>query len=218
VADSAVAATCTTAGKTAGSHCSVCKAVITAQKAVPAKGHTLVADPAVAATCTAAGKTAGSHCSVCKAVITAQKAVAATGHNWDDGKITKTTSTKYTVTYTCKTCKDTKKESKSKEKNPIAPKSKSKNYREKDFSKAKTVSAKDAFGVIKADGSGKITYKLVKKGTSSKPFKINSSGKVTIKAGTKAGTYKLQVKITAAGDKTHKKMSKTVIFTIRVKK
>lgn len=39
VTDKAVPATCTTAGKTAGSHCSVCNAVITAQKAVPAKGH-----------------------------------------------------------------------------------------------------------------------------------------------------------------------------------
>ncbi len=39
VADKAVTATCTTAGKTAGSHCSVCNAVITAQKAVLATGH-----------------------------------------------------------------------------------------------------------------------------------------------------------------------------------
>ena len=39
VTDKAVAATCTTAGKTAGSHCSVCNTVITAQKAVPATGH-----------------------------------------------------------------------------------------------------------------------------------------------------------------------------------
>ena len=35
----AVAATCTTAGKIAGKQCSVCKEVITAQKAIPAKGH-----------------------------------------------------------------------------------------------------------------------------------------------------------------------------------
>lgn len=39
VPDAAVAATCTAAGKTAGSHCSICNAVSKAQTAVPAKGH-----------------------------------------------------------------------------------------------------------------------------------------------------------------------------------
>ncbi len=39
VADPAVAATCTTAGKTAGSHCSVCNTVLTAQTTVAALGH-----------------------------------------------------------------------------------------------------------------------------------------------------------------------------------
>jgi hypothetical protein len=39
VVDEAVAATCTTDGKTEGSHCSVCNAVIKAQETVPALGH-----------------------------------------------------------------------------------------------------------------------------------------------------------------------------------
>jgi hypothetical protein len=39
VTDKAVAATCTTAGKTEGSHCSVCNAVIKAQTTIPATGH-----------------------------------------------------------------------------------------------------------------------------------------------------------------------------------
>lgn len=39
VEDAAIAATCTTAGKTAGSHCSVCNAVIKAQEEIPAAGH-----------------------------------------------------------------------------------------------------------------------------------------------------------------------------------
>ena len=39
VTDKAVAATCTQSGKTQGSHCSVCGAVITAQKTIAAKGH-----------------------------------------------------------------------------------------------------------------------------------------------------------------------------------
>ena len=80
VTDKAVAATCTADGKTEGSHCSVCNAVIKAQETVPATGHTAVVDKAVAATCTADGKTEGSHCSVCNTVIKAQEAVKATGH------------------------------------------------------------------------------------------------------------------------------------------
>ena len=54
VADAAVAPTCTTAGKTAGKHCSVCNTVLEAQNEVPATGHTytaVVTDP----TCTENG-------------------------------------------------------------------------------------------------------------------------------------------------------------------
>ena len=80
VTDPAVAATCTTAGKTAGSHCSVCNKVITAQTTVAAKGHTKVTIPAVAATCTKTGLTAGVKCSVCNTVLTKQETVAAKGH------------------------------------------------------------------------------------------------------------------------------------------
>ena len=80
VLDPAVAATCTTAGKTEGVHCSTCLEVIKEQTVVPALGHTEVVDAAVAATCTTAGKTAGSHCSVCGTVIKAQEFVAAKGH------------------------------------------------------------------------------------------------------------------------------------------
>ena len=80
VVDKAVAATCTTAGKTQGKHCSVCNTVLTAQTTIPAKGHTEVVDKAVAATCTTAGKTQGKHCSVCNTVLTAQTTIPAKGH------------------------------------------------------------------------------------------------------------------------------------------
>ena len=42
VPDPAVAATCTTPGHTEGSHCSICGAVITAQKSLPATGHNYI--------------------------------------------------------------------------------------------------------------------------------------------------------------------------------
>ena len=80
VADAAVEATCTTEGKTAGSHCSVCSTVITAQETVAAFGHTEVVDEAVEPTCTETGLTEGKHCSVCETVLVAQETVAATGH------------------------------------------------------------------------------------------------------------------------------------------
>ena len=80
VEDAAVPATCNSTGLTAGSHCSACGTVITAQEVVPALEHTVVIDAAVTATCTTAGKTEGSHCSACGTVIVAQTEIPAPGH------------------------------------------------------------------------------------------------------------------------------------------
>lgn len=82
VIDEAVAATCTEPGKTEGKHCSVCNAILIAQKEVPANGHTEVTDEAVAATCTTSGMTEGKHCSVCNAVLVAQEEIPALNHAW----------------------------------------------------------------------------------------------------------------------------------------
>ena len=68
VTDAAVAATCEAAGKSAGSHCSVCGTVLTAQTEIPAKGHVwdagvVTTEPTAAAegvrtcTCSVCGKT-----------------------------------------------------------------------------------------------------------------------------------------------------------------
>ena len=80
VIDAAVAPTCTTTGLTQGSHCSVCKEILTAQTVIPATGHTVVVDAAVAATCTATGLTSGKHCSVCGTVIVEQHTVPMIDH------------------------------------------------------------------------------------------------------------------------------------------
>ena len=74
------AATCTAAGKTDGTHCSVCNEILKAQDVIPAKGHTAVTDKGTAATCTTEGKTDGSHCSVCNAVIKAQETIPVKEH------------------------------------------------------------------------------------------------------------------------------------------
>ncbi len=69
VADAAVAATCTAAGKTEGKHCSVCHTVLVAQEVIPAghKADSVVFENVVAATRTAAGSyDSVVYCSVCR--------------------------------------------------------------------------------------------------------------------------------------------------------
>ena len=73
-------ATCTEAGHTAGTKCSVCDAILSGMEEIPATGHTEVVDAAVAATCTKTGLTEGKHCSVCNTVLVAQKEIPAKGH------------------------------------------------------------------------------------------------------------------------------------------
>ena len=80
VEEPAVAPTCEQSGRTEGSHCAVCGAVLSAAEVVPATGHTPVTDAAVAPTCTQKGRTEGSHCAVCGAVLSAAEVVPATGH------------------------------------------------------------------------------------------------------------------------------------------
>ncbi len=126
VTDPAVAATCTEAGKTEGSRCSVCNAALTAQQEIPALGHDFAG---------AWLSDAGGHwhkCSRCD--VTDEKAAhtypdntpcdaaatcivcgyekAAGEHTWDEGKVT-TAATCTAVgakTFTCSVCKQTKTE------------------------------------------------------------------------------------------------------------
>ena len=78
-----VPATCTTGGKTEGSQCSVCGAILNAQADLPPTGHTAVVIPAVPATCTEGGKTEGSQCSVCGTILNAQADTPALGHDYE---------------------------------------------------------------------------------------------------------------------------------------
>ena len=110
VKDAAVAATCEKAGKTEGSHCSVCGKVIKAQKEVPVLGHNWDAGKITkAATCTETGVKTYT-CTRCQKTKTEE--IKATGHNWDAGKITKAATCTETgvKTYTCTRCQKTKTE------------------------------------------------------------------------------------------------------------
>ncbi len=75
IVDTRIEPTCTEAGLTEGSYCSVCGEVLSSPTVIPAKGHTVVIDPAIDATYFNPGKTRGSHCSECGIVLVAQEPV-----------------------------------------------------------------------------------------------------------------------------------------------
>ena len=99
-------ATCTEAGHTAGTKCSVCDAILSGMEEIPATGHTEVIDAAKAPTCTEPGKTEGKHCSVCNAIIVAQTEIPATGHTEKTvvGKPATCTETGLTDGISCSVC------------------------------------------------------------------------------------------------------------------
>lgn len=84
------------------------------------------------------------------------------------------------------------------------------------FSKVKKAkqTVKKAITVKKAKGA--VTYAKVSKG-SSKALTISKKGVITVKKGTKKGTYKIKVKVTAKGNKTYSAITKTVTVKIKVK-
>ena len=85
VTDAAVAATCTTTGKTEGSHCSVCNTVLVAQTTTAALGHSYKS-VVTAPTCTAKGYTTYT-CSTCGNSYK-DNYIAALGHNYGDWTVT----------------------------------------------------------------------------------------------------------------------------------
>lgn len=81
-------------------------------------------------------------------------------------------------------------------------------------SKKQTVAAPLKF---KKKAVGKVTYARVAKG-SAKCLTVNKkNGKVIVAKGTKKGTYKVKVKVTAAGNGNYKKASKTIACEVVVK-
>lgn len=79
--DAAVAATCTTAGKTAGSHCLVCNTIIKAQEEIPATGHSFGKwEKVKAPTCMGRGSVKHA-CDICGYIEI--KDIAANGHVWN---------------------------------------------------------------------------------------------------------------------------------------
>ena len=102
--------------------------------------------------------------------------------------------------------------------NPMKVKGKTVTIRYKKIS-GKTLYIKRTKAIKLSKAKGKVTYKLlsVTKKKFKKYFKVNAkNGKVIVSKGLPEGTYKVKVKVTAAGNKTYKKLSKTVKITVKV--
>ena len=80
------------------------------------------------------------------------------------------------------------------------------------IAKKKTIGRAKAFSVTKAQG--KVTFAKVK---GNKKITVSSTGKVVVKKGLKKGTYKVTVKVSAAGNGDYLAGSKTVALKVRVK-
>ena len=78
--------------------------------------------------------------------------------------------------------------------------------------KAVTIKATSAYKITSAKGTR--TFVKVK---GSKKLTVAKNGKITVKKKTKKGTYKVVVRVKAAGTANYKSVSKTVNVTVRVK-
>ena len=119
-------------------------------------------------------------------------------------------------TFTCTVCGATKTETIAKcakYANPISAKGKTATVKLANLKKKnQTILQKNAFAISKAQG--KVTFK---KASGNKKITVVKSGKITVKKGLKKGTYKVKVKVTAAGNANYKALAKTVTVVIKVK-
>jgi hypothetical protein len=190
-------------------------ASITFSPATPAHTHSYSWVVTKAATCTTAG-TKAYKCSCGN--VSKTETIAATGHSWNAGTVTKAAT--YTATgvktYTCTKCKATKTETiakKKKKANTITVSAKKATFK---YSKLKkknqTLKVEKFLKVTKAKGT--VTYK---KTDGNKKITIDKkSGKLTVKKGLKKGTYKVKIKVTAAGTTSYKSGYKTVTVKVVV--
>ncbi len=100
---------------------------------------------------------------------------------------------------------------KSKKSNTIKAMAKTKTVKAKKVKSSK-VKVKNTVTVKSAQGN--VTYKKL---SGSKHLTISKSGVVTVSKGTKKGTYKMKVQVTAKGNSSYKKGSRTVTVKVKVK-
>ena len=102
----------------------------------------------------------------------------------------------------------------SKAANPMTAKVKAKSVK---YAKVKKKAQVVKGAIVVSKAQGKVTYTVVAKGSSKKLSFDKKTGKITVKKGTKKGTYKIKVKIAAAGNGNYNKATKTVTASIKVK-
>lgn len=84
-------------------------------------------------------------------------------------------------------------------------------------SKVRKKAYKTASNVSVSGAQGKLAYTNVSTDKKAKKFLVEAkTGKVTVPKGTKRGTYKIKVRVSAAGDATHKSGAKVVSYSIKV--
>ncbi len=104
VIDKAVEPTCTEAGLTAGTHCSVCEKVLTTQEVIPANGHSYN-DVVTAPTCKDGGYTTHT-CTICGDSYIDSYTEKAESHSYTEKIVAPTCISKGFTLYTCTRCGD----------------------------------------------------------------------------------------------------------------
>ncbi len=99
----------------------------------------------------------------------------------------------------------------SKKANTITVKAKTKSVK---YNKTKKSSVKIKNAITVTNAKGSVSYKKL---SGSKKLSISKNGTITVKKGTKKGTYKIKVKVTAKGNSSYKAKSKTVTVKVKVK-
>lgn len=101
--------------------------------------------------------------------------------------------------------------------NPLSAKAKKLTLKYGNVKKKKQTAASEKVFTI-SDAQGDVTYKVsAYDSKAKKKITVSKSGTVTVKTGLGKGTYKLTVKVTAAGDANYNAGTQTVILTVRIK-
>lgn len=148
-----------------------------------------------------------------------------TVHIWNSGIVVNepTTTSAGIREYCCTVCGATKTEAIPQLPVPVKPAEKKANTL---YAKGKTVKIKRAAvkkknvvikrlkAVTVKNTKGTVNYKIAKK---NKKFTVAKNGKITVKKGLKKGTYKIKIRVTAAGNAEYKAAVKTVTVKIVIK-
>ena len=98
--------------------------------------------------------------------------------------------------------------------NPLKITGKTVSYKQTELSGGSKILAVSKVIKTQQKGSGILRYK--KLSGNSKITLDPSTGKVTLKKGLKKGRYRVSVEVRAKGDKNHKSVTKTAVFTVRI--